>query len=684
MITSHMNGGPGYVIEDPMGPVSGTEGPGSGVKLQQRERAVDCPPGDKVVGTGSSVVQSSRCSAQMERIQRYQEELRRKREEDTNKGKHEIDLNASLRLKKLAQNPAKTGIDNPMFEAPKAGKETKDGSPPLGKDTVVELEDLLEALRRVQSCLVDAQSQADVALVLGLLHKEDFQSAFAIHSAVAQQMQPRGSQPLPLTAQARSLYQEVQCILQSSHQEEGVELRNLLTTPHFQALMQAHDSVAEQELEPDPEERLIQYLGETVKLVRLEKASDIPLGATVRNEMDSVVVSRVVKGGTAERSGLLAEGDEILEINGVPVRGKNVNEVHDLLVEMHGTLTFLLIPSSQNKTPSHRQTVMHVRAYFNYDPSDDPYVPCRELGLSFQKGDILHIISQDDPSWWQAYRDGDEDNQPLAGLVPGKSFQQQREAMKKTIVDRNPDSPGKLWCAKKNKKQRKKTMYNPNKNVDYYADEILTYEEMALYHQPANRKRPIALIGPPNSGQDELRQRLLSIEPDRFAGAVPHTTRNPRIHEKNGREYHFVNQLAFEADVAAGKFIESGEYGRNLYGTSSDSVRQVINSGRIGLLCLHTKSLRVLRSSNLKPYVIFIAPPSQERLRTLLAKDGKNPKPEELKELIEKAREMEQAYGHLFDAAIVNGEPDTAFHELLRLINKLDTEPQWVPSSWLC
>lgn len=64
---------------------------------------------------------------------------------------------------------------------------------------------------------------------------------------------------------------------------------------------------------------------------------------------------------------------------------------------------------------------MHIRAYFDYDPSDDPFVPCRELGLSFQKGDILHVISQDDPNWWQAYRDGDEDNQPLAGLIPGKS-----------------------------------------------------------------------------------------------------------------------------------------------------------------------------------------------------------------------------------------------------------------------
>lgn len=69
---------------------------------------------------------------------------------------------------------------------------------------------------------------------------------------------------------------------------------------------------------------------------------------------------------------------------------------------------------------------MHVRAYFDYDPSDDPFLPCRELGLSFQKGDILHVISQDDPNWWQAYRDGDEENQPLAGLIPGRN-QNRRE-----------------------------------------------------------------------------------------------------------------------------------------------------------------------------------------------------------------------------------------------------------------
>lgn len=38
------------------------------------------------------------------------------------------------------------------------------------------------------------------------------------------------------------------------------------------------------------------------------------------------------------------------------------------------------------------------------------------------------------------------------------------------------------------------------------------------------------------------------------------------------------------------------------------------------------QSLKSLRNSDLKPYIIFIAPPSQERLRALLAKEGKNPK----------------------------------------------------------
>lgn len=89
----------------------------SGPAKSHRERAVDCP------GEESSLVRSPQGTAHMERIQYYQEEMRKRREEDS-KTKHDIDPNASLRLKKLSQNP-KVGIDNPTFEGKE--KTTKDG-----------------------------------------------------------------------------------------------------------------------------------------------------------------------------------------------------------------------------------------------------------------------------------------------------------------------------------------------------------------------------------------------------------------------------------------------------------------------------------------------------------------------------------------------------------------------------
>lgn len=111
MITTHMNG---FVQE------------AASQAKSHRERAVDCPVEE------SSLVKSPQCSAHMERIKHYQEELRKKREED-GRGKHEIDPNASLRLKKLSQNQ-KAGIDNPTFDGKeKASKDSSSQEPLAGE-----------------------------------------------------------------------------------------------------------------------------------------------------------------------------------------------------------------------------------------------------------------------------------------------------------------------------------------------------------------------------------------------------------------------------------------------------------------------------------------------------------------------------------------------------------------------
>ena len=69
------------------------------------------------------------------------------------------------------------------------------------------------------------------------------------------------------------------------------------------------------------------------------------------------------------------------------LRGKDVNEVCDILANMTGTLTFLVVPTRHPlSSPAEKKfPVVHVKAHIDYDPEDDPYVPCRELGISFQK-----------------------------------------------------------------------------------------------------------------------------------------------------------------------------------------------------------------------------------------------------------------------------------------------------------
>lgn len=138
-------------------------------------------------------------------------------------------------------------------------------------------------------------------------------------------------------------------------------------------------------------------------------------------------------------------------------------------------------------------------------------------------------------------------------------------------------------------------------------------------------------------------------------------------------------------------------------GTSLEAIRAVVASGKICVLNLHPQSLKLLRSSDLKPYVVLVAPPSMEKLRVKKIRSGEpfkvcngkmgrfeqlliyeyvNFQEDELKDIIATARDMEARWGHLFDMIIINNETERAYHQLLTEINSLEREPQWVPSQW--
>lgn len=124
----------------------------------------------------------------------------------------------------------------------------------------------------------------------------------------------------------------------------------------------------------------------------------------------------------------------------------------------------------------------------------------------------------------------------------------------------------------------------------------MTYEQVCLYKPPPMRKRPIVLIGPHSIGRHELRKRLMQSNPSLFEVAVPHTTRAPRRDEVDGKDYHFLPRHIFEADIKQGRFIEYGEYERNLYGTSHEAIRRVIDNSKICVLNLYpqVKNTRII------------------------------------------------------------------------------------------
>lgn len=85
--------------------------------------------------------------------------------------------------------------------------------------------------------------------------------------------------------------------------------------------------------------------------------------------------------------------------------------------------------------------------------------------------------------------------------------------------------------------------------------------------------------------------------------------------EENGKEYFFVQREDMEKDIEKGKFIEFGEYKGNLYGTSAESVKAIVNAGKVCILNPHYQALKMLRVPQLKPYIIYIKPPSLEVLK---------------------------------------------------------------------
>ncbi|KOC69493.1 Peripheral plasma membrane protein CASK, partial [Habropoda laboriosa] len=328
-----------------------------------------------------------------------------------------------------------------------------------------------------------------------------------------------------------------------------------------------------------------------------------------------------------------------------------------------------------------------VRAQFDYDPLEDGLIPCAQAGIAFKTGDILQIISKDDHYWWQAQKDNAAGS---AGLIPSPELQERRiayMAMEKNKQEQ--DAEAERGCSSHTegcdgstvncsifgrKKKQYKDKYLAKHNAVFDQLDLVTYEEVVKLPYPAFQRKTLVLLGAHGVGRRQIKNTIIAKHPNKYAYPIPHTTRPPRNDEENGRNYYFVSHDEMMADIAANEYLEYGTHENAMYGTKLETIRKIHEEGKVAILDVEPQALKVLRTAEFAPYVVFIAAPVFQNIADC---DGS------LERLAKESDSLKQAYGHFFDLTIVNNEIDETIAQLEAAIERVHTTPQWVPVSWV-
>lgn len=175
------------------------------------------------------------------------------------------------------------------------------------------------------------------------------------------------------------------------------------------------------------------------------------------------------------------------------------------------------------------------------------------------------------------------------------------------------------------------------------------------------RGKLYVIAAPSGGGKTSLLQALMTKRPG-LEFSVSCTTRKPRAHEQDGRDYHFITRGEFERLIVAGEFIEHAEVFGNLYGTRRSVVEAALAAGRDLILDIDWQGARQVRERLPEAVRVFILPPSRAELERRLRGRGTDSEEVIARRLAESTLEM--SHWQDFDYVIVNQDFDRALEEL--------------------
>ena len=134
-----------------------------------------------------------------------------------------------------------------------------------------------------------------------------------------------------------------------------------------------------------------------------------------------------------------------------------------------------------------------------------------------------------------------------------------------------------------------------------------------------NSSQPLLIIlsGPSGVGKDAVLARMKKSDRP-FHYVVTATTRPKRAGEKNGVNYHFLSQKAFQQMINKHQFLEWASVYGNYYGVPKDEVSPALSKGVVTIVKVDVQGAATIRKSSPQAVFIFLMPPSTQALEKRL------------------------------------------------------------------
>lgn len=169
------------------------------------------------------------------------------------------------------------------------------------------------------------------------------------------------------------------------------------------------------------------------------------------------------------------------------------------------------------------------------------------------------------------------------------------------------------------------------------------------------------ISAPSGAGKTSLVRAIVEILSD-VEVSVSHTTRQMRVGEVDGKDYHFVAAEQFQEMVDNADFLEHATVFGNSYGTSRQHIQERLEAGKDVILEIDWQGARQIRQLMTECRSIFVVPPSITALRERLR--GREQDSEDVIESRMREAVSEMTHYPEFDYIVINDEFEQARDEL--------------------